>query len=108
MGTISPGIELWDLDVLDAVEPVSTLGGARMLSAAAAQAPEEDTPKPGKEACPCTLHLVCGVGACDGSCQMQAYALDIRIVPLAPSAFAGYYDVSALVCWHIARMRIVL
>lgn len=27
VGSISPGIEIWDLDVLDAVEPLATLGG---------------------------------------------------------------------------------
>ena len=27
MGSLSPGIEVWDMDVLDAVEPVITLGG---------------------------------------------------------------------------------
>lgn len=27
MGSISPAIEIWDLDVLDAVEPLATLGG---------------------------------------------------------------------------------
>ncbi len=38
-GTFSPGIEIWDLDVLDAVEPLVTLGG---------EAQEGDAP-PSKE-----------------------------------------------------------
>jgi periodic tryptophan protein 1 len=37
VGSISPGIEIWDLDVVNAVEPLITLGG-ELLAAAAATA----------------------------------------------------------------------
>ncbi|CAL8460646.1 g176 [Coccomyxa elongata] len=41
VGSISPGIEIWDLDVLDAVEPLATLGGeVSAASTADADAPE--------------------------------------------------------------------
>lgn len=31
VGTFRPGIELWDLDVLDPLEPTRVLGGERAL-----------------------------------------------------------------------------
>ena len=44
VGSFEPGIEIWDMDVLDAVEPIATLGGAdyaaaRTAAAGAAAAP---------------------------------------------------------------------
>ena len=41
VGSMSPGVEIWDLDVTDSVEPVASLGGE--LTGAKA-------PKPGKKA----------------------------------------------------------
>ncbi len=35
VGSISPAIEIWDLDVLDAVEPLVTLGGEAPAASAA-------------------------------------------------------------------------
>lgn len=29
IGTMNPGIEIWDLDVLDSVEPAAVLGGSK-------------------------------------------------------------------------------
>lgn len=40
-GTFSPGIEIWDLDVLDSVEPLATLGGPLADSEAAQPTKEE-------------------------------------------------------------------
>jgi periodic tryptophan protein 1 len=38
VGSFEPGIEIWDMDVLDAVEPAATLGGADYAAARAAAA----------------------------------------------------------------------
>jgi periodic tryptophan protein 1 len=38
VGSFEPGIELWDMDVVDAVEPLATLGGADYAAARAAAA----------------------------------------------------------------------
>ena len=38
VGTLETGIELWDLDVMESVEPVATLGGPVAGAAAAAAA----------------------------------------------------------------------
>ncbi|KAL4444359.1 hypothetical protein ABPG75_012096 [Micractinium tetrahymenae] len=43
VGSFEPGIELWDMDVVDAVEPLCTLGGANYAAArAAAEAGSSD------------------------------------------------------------------
>lgn len=42
VGSLSPGIEVWDMDVLDAVEPVITLGGELPGSSAGARDQEGD------------------------------------------------------------------
>lgn len=40
VGSMSPGVEIWDLDVTDSVEPVASLGG---------ELPGTKDPKPGKK-----------------------------------------------------------
>lgn len=40
VGSLSPGIEVWDMDVLDAVEPIITLGGELPGSFSGAQQEE--------------------------------------------------------------------
>lgn len=52
VGSLSPGIEVWDLDVLDAVEPMITLGGELPSDSKSAQeqeAEEDASAKPKKQ-----------------------------------------------------------
>ncbi len=49
VGSLGPAIEVWDLDVLDAVEPVATLGGEVGASAASAAAGDADDAAHGTE-----------------------------------------------------------
>jgi len=49
VGTMMPAIELWDLDVLDASEPVMVLGGEDVNAVAAATASKRPGAKPSKK-----------------------------------------------------------
>ena len=48
VGSFEPGIEIWDMDVLDAVEPVATLGGADYEAAKALAEQDEEGPTDSK------------------------------------------------------------
>lgn len=54
IGTMEPGIELWDLDVVDAVEPAATLGGEAPPEAAAAEGGSSSGGKKKKVRCACS------------------------------------------------------
>ncbi len=65
VGTFDPGIEIWDLDVVDAVDPLLSLGGVDRAAAAAAAAGAEPSisgkvkkKKKGK-VCLCTRRRAC-------------------------------------------------
>ena len=67
VGSMEPGIELWALDVVDAVEPLATLGGR--LPTAAAQGPaaedEEPTRKKKKVQAPAAILLSWPLGSAE-------------------------------------------
>ena len=49
VGSMEPGIELWALDVVDAVEPLATLGGRLPVASEAAE--DEETTRKKKKVC---------------------------------------------------------
>ena len=71
MGSISPGIEIWDLDILDAVEPLATLGGeVSAASKADANAPELTEKKKKKK-----KKSEVGYWGCTCNCFIEALAV---------------------------------
>ena len=49
VGTMSPGVEIWDLDVADSVEPLASLGGEIGGETISAVAGDEAVSKKGKK-----------------------------------------------------------
>ena len=49
IGTMKPGIEIWDLDVLDTVEPMAVLGGSKSEDGSEIAEPTSDKAKKSKK-----------------------------------------------------------
>ena len=94
VGTMMPAIELWDLDVLDASEPVMVLGGED-VEATAAAASKRPGAKPSKKASRAPVlrpgshtDAVLGVAwnGAPGRCGLCAMAAVAELTFLAPPA----------------------
>ena len=80
VGSMSPGVEIWDLDVTDSVEPVASLGGE--LTGA-------KTPKPGKKIKKGSSRKVPAASNDYSTCCHQSWALEIWFSLSRKDVFAG-------------------